>query len=653
MSSTASGLAWKMNRLRTMSPAEVAYRVRSAIQTQLEANGIGLVKPMPPSGRAGQTVASGKVPQLDPAPYLAAAESILTGRYRIFAIEAKTGFPPPWNLCPRTGTMAPMSFGKLIDYRDERIVGDIKYLWEPSRHLELVTLAQAWALNKDQRFIEGCRMLLDSWFETCPYPNGVHWTSSLEHAIRLVNWAFAWGLLGGEESPLFVGADGGAFRTRWLTVIRQHLHFIANHFSRYSSANNHLLGEYLGLLVGCTVWPLWPECTEWRHKAISGFAHEALAQNTPDGVNREQAVYYQHEVMDMMLIAGLTLRANGEDFAPAFWERFERLSEFLLAVMDSAGHVPMIGDSDDALIVRLDPAPAFEPWRPLMCAAALLTGRGDFAAAAGGRIDDKTRWLLPDAELPSANAHAPPRRLFFPEGGYAVIGAALGTDEEIQIVFDAAPLGYLDIAAHGHADALSFTLSAFGVEWLVDPGTFAYHTQNLWRDHFRSTAAHNTIGLDGLDQSQIGGNFMWLHKAHAHFTGVGESWVEGEHDGYRRLNDPVTHRRRVDLDAQTATITVLDTLTGRGNHAVTLNWQFAEGCNVRLEEGEITATAQEHKLRIVCSHAGFTPSLHYGEEAPPTGWVSRKFDHKVPAMLARWTGTTCGTTSVETTITLV
>jgi hypothetical protein len=89
----------------------------------------------------------------DVSTYTTQADQILDGRFRVFALDAAPlGFPPEWNRDPKTGTRAPMSFGKLIDYRDERLVGDIKYLWEPNRHADLVTLAQAWHLSRDPRY---------------------------------------------------------------------------------------------------------------------------------------------------------------------------------------------------------------------------------------------------------------------------------------------------------------------------------------------------------------------------------------------------------------------------------------------------------------------------------------------------------------------
>ena len=115
----------------------------------------------------------------------------------------------------------------------------------------------------------------------------------------------------------------------------------------------------------------------------------------------------------------------------------------------------------------------------------MLFKRGDFKLKARA-LDDRTRWLLgaaADAEFAALDAEKTrlPLRQAFPEGGYFVLGCDFDTPSEIRLVADAGPLGYRSIAAHGHADALSFTLSVGGREFLIDPGTYAYHTQQAWR----------------------------------------------------------------------------------------------------------------------------------------------------------------------------
>ena len=628
---------------------EIAYRTSNAVKARVERLGYGRVRPENPMGNSGRPIGGNTIPPVEPSAYIMAAERILAGYFRIFALDSRLGFPPDWNRDPKTLRHSPMVFGKSINYRDEKIVGDIKYLWEPNRHLQLVTLAQAWVLTRDSRFSDGCKCIIESWIAQNPYLYGVNWTSSLEHSIRLTNWSFAWGLLGGDASPLFEGEAGCEFRTRWLNSVREHQHFIVNHLSKFSSANNHLLGEYLGVLVASTTWPMWSESVAWGRMAKDGFEREVLKQNTQDGVNREQAVYYQHEVMDMMLIAGLLLRANGSDFGQAYWEQLERLCDFIASIMDVTGQVPMIGDSDDALIMRLNPKGDFDPYKPLLAAGAMLFNRPDLGAKAT-KLDDKTMWLFPEGKLLEqgpVTAQLLPT-LEFGEGGYQVLGDRFDTDEELRLVFDCGPLGYLSIAAHGHADALSFTLSAYGTEWLIDPGTYAYHTDQEWRNHFRGTGAHNCVRIDGLDQSVIGGAFLWLQKANSHLLEVGQLYVTGEHDGYERLADPVRHRRHIEIDPLTDTILVKDTLLCNGPHDVDISWQFGEECAVHLAAEGVTASAKGKDLSLTCDQSRFVLSLLAGNEAPIGGWVSRRFDEKVPATMARWSGKIEGTTEIMT-----
>src|SRR5262249_1146386 len=153
--------------------------------------------------------------------------------------------------------------GSGIDYRDERLVGDVRYLWELNRHSDLVTLAQAWHLTRDARYADGARRLLASWLEQCPPRIGPNWTSPLEVAMRLSNWVFAWHLLGGDAAPLFADEAGRLLRRNWLAAVYQHCRFVSRRLSRYSSANNHLLGELTGWFLACVTWPLWPESARW------------------------------------------------------------------------------------------------------------------------------------------------------------------------------------------------------------------------------------------------------------------------------------------------------------------------------------------------------------------------------------------------------
>jgi len=656
MSAAAKGLGWYWNRLRLMSPAELLYRVQQASgKLMAGARAAPPPVPAPSTARFGRPWCAQWPTGVGARPHLEAADAVLAGRWNVFALRAAPlGFPPRWNTDPQTGTHAPMTLGKRLNYRDERLVGNIKYLWEPSRHLELSTLAQAWHLSGERRYLDGCRLLLQSWLDQCPYPLGVHWASSLELAIRLLNWATSWHLLGGAESPLFEGENGQALKQRWLESVYRHATFIQSYFSRYSSANNHLLGEYMGLFIAGITWPCWPQAQRWRDEGQRGFEREALLQNFEDGVNREQAVYYHHEVADMMLLCGLHGRANGVEFSPAYWQRLQSMLGFLHAVRDAGGHVPMIGDADDALMVRFDPRPDFDPYDSLLATGALLFGRPEWHPAP--HQDRKTRWLLGD--LPAAAPGVgmqPSHTTAFPQGGYWVLTHPRGAADEIHVVADAGPLGYLSIAAHGHADALSFVMSVAGQELLVDPGTYAYHTQAVWRNYFRGTSAHNTLRVDGVDQSQIGGNFMWLAKANARCTAyqdetTGVRWA-AEHDGYRRLRDPVMHQRELLLDRAQRVLTVTDRVLCKGEHEVELFWHFAEHCQPVLDGPRgLHVEVGGRSVRFEFDGPWQQVSLHRGETDPPLGWISRRFDEKQPIWVARCRGRVRGDAQMTTRI---
>src|SRR5262245_50672682 len=461
---------WRFNRLRGMTPVEVAHRFHRALAAHAERAGLLGEKVIPPPDLAFEahpwTAAD---PKVDAARYLAAADRVVAGKLDVFSLrDIDLGSPPRWNRDPKTGVEAPLSFGKGLDYRNPRLVGDIKYLWEINRHLHLVTLAQAYVLSGDARYSSAVRGQLETWFSSCPCGKGPNWSSSLEAAIRLINWSVTWQLLGAAHSPLFESAEGKRFRRRWLESVYQHALFVHGNFSLHSSANNHLIGEAAGLFIAGVTWPHWPSVRAWLPAAKAILETEALLQNAPDGVNREQAVSYQQFVLDFLLLSLLAGEANGQLFSIDYRSRIEAMLEYLASIMDAKGNVPMFGDADDGLVVRLAQDGDFSPYRSLLATGAVLFHRGDFARKAGA-LDDKSRWLLGRKaedlfQVQSAAQTRNPPRQAFPAGGYYILGCEFETDREIRLIADAGPLGFRSIAAHGHADALAFTLSLGGLE---------------------------------------------------------------------------------------------------------------------------------------------------------------------------------------------
>ena len=637
-------LRWRINRLRSMTAAELPFRLARSIRVHLE--------PLMPRGgrvpRADREPSLSRwihVPQgLDAAPYLAAAERIAAGTLDVFGVGCSVS-PPLWNRDPKTGVDAPLSWGKRLDYRDRRRVGEIKYLWELNRHLHLVTLAQAYALSRDPRYLQVLREHLTSWFSACPYGRGPNWCSSLEAAIRLINWSIAWQLAGGAGSELFADSGGRRFRERWLASIHQHARFVHGYYSRHSSANNHLIGEAAGLYIAGLTWPCWPELRRWRAQARRILEHEALRQNSADGVNLEQAVCYQQFVLDFLLLSLLAGERADAPFCADYRQRIAAMLGFLASIMDAGGEVPMIGDADDAAVARLAPAAGFSPYRSLLASGAVLFEDSGLRYKAR-ELDDKTRWLFGARaqtlfERLRGRPAVLPRRRAFPGGGYYILGCDFESESEIRVVADAGPLGYGPLAAHGHADALSFTLSIGGLPFLIDPGTYLYHGGGVWRAYFRGTSAHNTVRVDAVDQSEQGGDFLWLRKARAGCSAAefsaGLETLCGWHDGYLRLADPVVHRRQLTLAKRARSLTIEDRLEMLGEHDVEIFFHCAAECAVEpVASGFAIRRGPWTLLVRLPPHPAGSARLHHGSTEPLCGWISRRYDQREPAPTIVW-----------------
>jgi Heparinase II/III-like protein/Heparinase II/III N-terminus len=649
--------AWYLKRLRRMSGAEVAYRLVRSVRTVTP-----FVQRSLPPRDAFATDFRFLPPfiSLSPDALVAAADRVIAGRYSFFDLsDCELGDPPQWNRDPLTHRVAGTRRAGAIDYRDERVVGNIKYLWEANRHLELATLAQAAALTGDPRYSLAIRNQVDSWIDQCPPGRGPNWVSGLELGIRLINWSITWQLIGGSRSRLFADADGAQFRERWLRSIYEQTRMIAGNLSRFSSANNHLIGEAAGVYLAASTWPLWPQMRGWGERCREILEEECIRQNAPDGGNREQAFGYQTFVLDFLLLAGLAARARGEDFSPLYWRRIESMIDFLASLTNVAGALPMVGDADDGYVVRLAPEPGFSPHGSLIATGAVLFDRPDLAVKAGS-IDGKTLTLLGVGatrnltRLKGRGRAGFRARQQFSESGYYQMGAGFDTPDEVRLLVDAGPLGYLSLAAHGHADALSFTMNVGDREILVDPGTYAYHTDPAWRRYFRSTLAHNTVMVDEQDQSVQAGNFMWTDHARARCidfeVAAPRQLFVGEHYGYQRLEDPLVHRRSIHFDAARQLIEVEDLLRCERAHRVRRAWHFAENCQVERQGAGLRIVSGHTQVLMEPQEELERVEIHRGGTALQGGWISRSFGRKEPTTTVLWHSHIEGTTVLRTRI---
>lgn len=655
-------LDWLAKRLSRMYVAEVPYRMASVLRASAQRHGLFDASRLPPREAKVQfgapwVRAPGGV-SVDKASVFEVAHGLLNSGVSVFDVRVPVGESvPDWNTDPKTGTPIPKRFGLAIDFRHIGNGVDIKHLWELNRHTWWVPLAQAYALSGERVWLDALGRYLDDWLTQCPYPLGANWSSPVEHGIRLINWSIVWHLTGGRESPLFSGPAGEVRLDRWLASIYQHMRFASDNYSFYSSADNHLIGEAAGIFVAANTWGMWPEARKMGGRAKALLEREMLLQFSSDGVNLEQAICYHKFSLEFMVAAMLSGEANGEHFSDAFHQRLLAAIRFMAAMTDCEGRVFPIGDSDDGHVFRLVGDGASSSYVAMQMFGAHYYGAADLCAKLQhlGCAKTDALWLIcsPD-KAKSVSADAPHLPEHFIEGGYLLLGKDLHSEDELRIVLDVGALGYNRISGHGHADALALLLAYRGKEFLVDPGTYCYNAAPELRHYFRGTSAHNTAVIDGVDQSEYGGSFLWLHDVYSRLHRLDDTperlIVEASHNGYMRLRDPVTHIRTVTFDRQQHTLDIEDRFECSASHNCALHWHFAPECQIDTGAKHWSATRDGIEIRFQVDFAHCHVELVFGRTHPPLGWTSRRFYEKQPCPVIRVLGTVDASSVIKTRI---
>ena len=151
-----------------------------------------------------------------------------------------------------------------------------------------------------------------------------------------------------------------------------------------------------------------------------------------------------------------------------------------------------------------------------------------------------------------------------PQSGYYVC-----RDGEDVIMIDCGFIGPDYQPGHAHCDTLSYELTINGRRVIVDSGVFDYEP-SAERAYARSTKAHNTVVVDGAEQSEVWGVFRVARRAKplrafCEKQVDGSVMFEGAHDGYARLAGKPIHKRHMSYDGQGSWV-IKDMLEGRGTH---------------------------------------------------------------------------------------
>lgn len=532
-----------------------------------------------------------------------------------------------WRLDPLTGASWPGAGRYCFDigYRLKRGIGDVKYVWEFGRLQFVPVLAADAALNGNAQSLAAVQAAIDSWHRHNPPFRGVHWAELLNVAIRAISVLLAMTFCG-EQLP-------AATIQRARTLLAAHARLLALFPSLHSSANNHLIAESAAEYLLALALPDRPGSERARAKARATLVAETVKQILSDGWPAEQSPSYGAFSAEFLLLSAWVGAAAGEPFPEATLQRLDAFGEQLEWLANASARVPALGDNDEGRVLTHG---AHETDYPMSVASAIAAMRGRPLRCASRPVAPLRDLVFGVPSLASAPGPAQHR---FDQGGCSVDRRRLA-GRDCVLTFDHGALGYLSIAAHGHADALAITLDVDGQAVLCDPGTYLYHSGAQWRDWFRGTRAHNTLCLGGTDQSRMAGPFNWARKAHTVFEAAtpGPAWQWcASHEGYERAFG-VRHQRCV--VATEDGYRIVDRLLGGGAPgAAEVVFQLGVGLEARRHGTafELHGMNGDALLRIGFDAPGEL-SCRRGGEIGQGGWVSPRFGMREPADRIVWVG---------------
>jgi hypothetical protein len=525
-----------------------------------------------------------------------AADEVKAGSFRFFSrASAELGPLPAWQRNAFTGQEMPRyrHWSRLDDFGS----GDIKVIWEPSRFAFVYDLVRAYWRTGDNTYAERFWQLVESWRAANPPQCGPNWKCGQETSFRVMAWCF--GLYGVLDAPATTAARV-VMLAEMIALSGHRIEAMVEY--ALSQQNNHGVSEGVGLWTIGSLFPELKSAAAWRERGRAILERLGRELIYEDGAFSQHSLNYHRVMLHDYLWAMRLGELHGRVFSPALYECVGKAVDLLYQLQDEVtGQVPCYGANDGALILPLSNSD-YPDYRPAVQATRFLTTRTRTYEA--GPWDEAALWLFGDAALAARVAEPDRRDLRAPAGGYVVLRSANGLAFTRCAAFRHRP---------GHADLLHVDLWWRGINVALDPGTYSYNSPAPWNTGLASTAYHNTLTIDGRDQMDKAGRFLWLPWARAtvRFDVSSESgslaYWEGEHDGYQRLPAPATHRRGI-LRIGDDRWLILDESRSAGEHDHRLHWLLADLPH-KADEASLSGMAGQHTVTLATPAGDFAVSV--------------------------------------------
>ncbi len=513
---------------------------------------------------------------------------------------------------------------KLHSYADR----EVKNILEIHRLHFLVDFALKYHITGKREDLDIVIDTIKSWINNNPYPYGMGWVSPTIVSKRLICLLFIWNIL-----DLNVHAELKEFRITLIKSFENHITLIKNTLSLYSSANNHLTAELVGMfsVLRSCVGNLTPNGESLLKSTTEELETLISEQNFKDGKNKESGFGYQYQVTDWFYLAYLIdLRSNRPQLSKDYGTQLQNMFKFFRSCFDEYGNFFDYGDRDNFHVLPFKFKTSKFAFIQLLESGS--KSFNDPSLVIPGIANKKEAYNFRNKILFGRDFKVVKRcknwneTRRYEESGHIVSHFKDNYDNKIYFHFRSGDFGFLSIAAHSHSDLNSFYLSVNGQPVFIDPGTYCYRKDPEFRNYFRSAKAHNTVCVNGQNHAIAYGFNHWHNK-----QGLGAKVMDySDSEEILKFSskvcfpDKTVHYRHVTLDKKRFKLEIVDEIKGSANIKGELYLHLAP---------ELSFVDNKIKLadsKRVCIEDDIKFSISKGQKnSEISGWYSPEFSEKL------------------------
>ena len=342
--------------------------------------------------------------------------------------------------------------------------------------------------------------------------------------------------------------------------------FIFNQYSRlmdnqeYHILGNHLLENGFSLLFGAYYF----EDKRLYTKAFEILTKELDEQILDDGAHFELSPMY-HQIMLFRVLDCINLVKNSQwksqELLRFLTQKAELMLGWIQTITYENGDIPLFNDSAKGI------------------------------APTSKELSNYAMMLTLEA-----------KQIILSDSGYRK-----KKNENYECVVDVGNMGPDYILGHAHSDTFNFELRTYTIPLIVDTGLSTYEA-NHRREIERATFSHNTVEVNGKNQSNVWGGFRVAQRAKVKNLVEKKDFIEATHNGYRNID--TVHKRQFIFEKDK--VIIQDTINGNKAKESIAYLHFHP--NIIIEEKNNIIDTQYAKVEFIGAIDVQIKEYEYAEE---------------------------------------